>query len=71
MMKAFEETMASLGKEDISRVVIDTAEGPDLVRLVSPRVLFLLVIRSKSGHCREFHEWVQTLSAATRKERGK
>lgn len=70
MRKAFEETMASLGSEDISRVVIDTAEGPELVRLVSPRGLFRLVIRSKSGHCREFHEWVQTLSVATRKERG-
>jgi Ca2+-binding EF-hand superfamily protein len=70
MMKAFEETMASLGSEDVSRVVIDTAAGPEQVRLVSPRGLFRLVIRSKSGHCREFHEWVQTLVTTTRKERG-
>ena len=70
MRKAFEETMATLGNEDVSRVVIDTAAGPELVRLVSPRGLFRLVIRSKSGLCREFHEWVQTLSVATRKERG-
>ena len=69
MRKAFEETMATLGNEDVSRVVIDTAAGPELVRLVSPRGLFRLVIRSKSGLCREFHEWVQTLSVTTRKER--
>lgn len=70
MLKAFEETMASLGSEDISTVVIDTAAGPEQVRLVSPRGLFRLVIRSKSGHCREFHEWVQTIKTTTRNERG-
>ena len=69
MLKAFEETMSTLGEGDVSKVIIDTASGPEQVRLVSPRGLFRLVIRSKSPGAKHFHHWVQTLVTDTRKER--
>jgi hypothetical protein len=50
--KAFENVMESLHGGEVSRVIINTATGPEQVRLVAPKGLFRLVMRSKSGNAK-------------------
>ena len=61
--------MDSLAEEEVSHVIIDTASGPAQVRLVAPKGLFRLVIRSKSAAAKDFYEWAETLVKASRIER--
>ena len=67
--QAFEKIMDSLGEGEVTHVIIDTAQGPAQVRLVGPRGLFRLVIRSKSTAAKDFYEWAEKLVTRTRTER--
>lgn len=67
--RAFEQTMKTLSKDEVSQVIVDTANGPQQVRLVSPRGLFRLMMRSKSTGVRTFYEWVEKLVQDTRNDR--
>ena len=54
---------------EVTHVIIDTAAGPEQVRLVAPKGLFRLVIRSKSASTKAFYEWAEKLVTTTRVER--
>jgi hypothetical protein len=68
-MRAFEETMLALGPTEVAVQLLDTATGPQHLRLVSPRGLFRLMIRSKSTGVKKFYEWVEKMVKDTRHER--
>ena len=61
--KIFEQLLATFQPGEIISILLSGPRGPEEAKLVSPQGLFRLVLRAKSAHAKEFHEWAEQMTS--------
>ena len=68
--KGFVDLLRTLQPNELTVKLLSGPRGPEEVKLVSPQGLLRLVLRAKSHHAKEFHEWAEAVTSSKQVQAG-